>query len=71
MLGENTHTHMALSEMSYGSQKVMCMSSAVPNLKQLGGGPTNSDLAFTDILLFANMKILLTETFQVTAKIKS
>jgi len=67
MAGENA-TNMALSRMSYGNQKVMCLSSAVPNWKQLRGDPTNCGPACTDILLFANMKIQLTETFQFNAK---
>ena len=62
---------MALSEMSYGSQEVMCMSSAVPNRKKLDGGPTNSGLACTDILPSANMNNQLTETFEFNAKMKS
>jgi hypothetical protein len=62
---------MALSEVSNGSQELMCMSSVLPNWKQIVGGPTNSDLACTDIWLYANIKIQLTKTFQVTEKIKS
>jgi len=46
MSGENAHTHMANSEMSYvlwhgARQKVMSIPTAVPNWKQRAGGPKN------------------------------
>ena len=49
----------------------MCMSSAVPNYKQIADGPKKYGLVFTDILLFSNIKIQLTGTFEIAAKIKS
>ena len=42
----------------------MCMSSAVPNCKQIADGPKKYGLVFTDILLFSNIKIQLTGTFE-------
>jgi hypothetical protein len=75
MSGKNAHIrYMARTEMAYTSQVAsqhVIMLSVFSNLKHLGGGPTNSGVACNDFLLFANMKIQLTGTFEVTAKIKS